>query len=147
MIESRHNQILITGSAGETIAAGKGLAALLNNGDLISFTGPLGAGKTCFIRGIAIGLGINESDVKSPSYTLVNEYHGIIPLYHFDLYRMNKTDELYEIGWDDYLIREGVVVVEWGEKAGRNMPEERIQIFIEILDQTKRKIELEFLNL
>jgi len=105
-------------------------------------TGPLGAGKTCLIRGIAAGLGIDENDVRSPSFTLVNEMYGKMPLYHFDLYRMKIIDELYEIGWDDYMMRDGVTVVEWGEKAEDMLPAESIFINIEILSENQRRISI-----
>jgi len=146
MIESRKNQELTSNSAEETLRAGSELAAQLKSGDLISFSGALGAGKTCFIKGIARGLGIDNNDVKSPSFTLVNEYHGRKALYHFDLYRMNKTEELYEIGWDDYLMRDGIVVVEWGEKAEKHLPLDRIDISIEIITEFQRGIKINFLG-
>ncbi|RKX31974.1 MAG: tRNA (adenosine(37)-N6)-threonylcarbamoyltransferase complex ATPase subunit type 1 TsaE, partial [Candidatus Zixiibacteriota bacterium] len=114
----------------------------LRSGDVVSLTGPLGAGKTCLIRGIAAGLGIDENDVRSPSFTLVNEMYGKMPLYHFDLYRMKKIDELYEIGWDDYMMRDGVTVVEWGEKAEDMLPVESIFINIEIISENQRRISI-----
>ena len=142
MILSRKNQSLITESEEQTVAAGCELAASLKSGDVVSLSGPLGAGKTCFIRGIAVGLGVNRDDIKSPSFTLVNEYYGSMPLYHFDLYRLKKTSELYGIGWDDYLMRDGVVVVEWGEKAKGRLPDRRIEINIKILSENKRHLEM-----
>jgi len=84
--------------------------------------------------------------VKSPSYTIINEYDGKIPLYHFDLYRMKDPTELYNIGWDDYLMRDGIVVVEWGEKAEEQMPKNRIDIDIEIVSETNRKLQIRFKN-
>jgi tRNA threonylcarbamoyladenosine biosynthesis protein TsaE len=146
MILDRKNQSLVTESEDQTVTAGKDLAATLRSGDVVSLSGPLGAGKTCFIRGIAVGLGVNRGDVKSPSFTLVNEYYGSMPLYHFDLYRMKKTSELYEIGWDDYLMRDGVVVVEWGEKAEGYLPDGRIEIVIEIISENKRRLELSLIG-
>jgi len=119
---------------------GRELAARLKLGDIVCLTGPLGAGKTCLIRGIAAGLGIDEDDVRSPSYTLVNEMYGTMPLFHFDLYRMKSIDELYEIGWDDYQMRDGVIVVEWAEKAGDRIPAGSIRIDIEIISENKRKL-------
>ncbi|UCD95247.1 MAG: tRNA (adenosine(37)-N6)-threonylcarbamoyltransferase complex ATPase subunit type 1 TsaE [Candidatus Zixiibacteriota bacterium] len=142
MVLSRKNQSLITESEEQTVAAGRELAATLKNGDVVSLSGPLGAGKTCFIRGIAIGLGVNRGDIKSPSFTLVNEYYGSMPLYHFDLYRLKEISELYGIGWDDYLMRDGIVVVEWGEKAGDRLPDRRIEINIKIISENKRHLEL-----
>jgi tRNA threonylcarbamoyladenosine biosynthesis protein TsaE len=138
----KKNQSLITESEEETVAAGSELAASLKSGDVVSLSGPLGAGKTCFIRGIAVGLGVNRDDIKSPSFTLVNEYYGSMPLYHFDLYRLKEISELYGIGWDDYLMRDGVVVVEWGEKAKGRLPDSRIEISIKILSENKRHLEV-----
>jgi tRNA threonylcarbamoyladenosine biosynthesis protein TsaE len=144
MIRGRTNQNLTTESAKETIAAGTELAEVLKNGDLVILTGPLGAGKTNFIKGIAVGMGVDEEDINSPSFTLVNEYTGNTALYHFDLYRMKETAELYQIGWDDYLMRDGVVVVEWGEKAREMLPEERIEVSIAILADTRRNMTIVF---
>jgi tRNA threonylcarbamoyladenosine biosynthesis protein TsaE len=144
MIKGRTNQNLTTESAEETITAGTELADVLENGDLVILTGPLGAGKTNFIKGIAVGMGVDEQDINSPSFTLVNEYTGSTALYHFDLYRMKETAELYQIGWDDYLMRDGVVVVEWGEKAREMLPEERIEVSIAILADTRRRLTIVF---
>jgi tRNA threonylcarbamoyladenosine biosynthesis protein TsaE len=146
MITSRQNQLLTTNSAEQTISAGRELAKILNDGDVIVFTGPLGAGKTTFIKGIALGLGVSENDIKSPSFTLVNEYPATKPMYHLDLYRMKDSSELYEIGWDDYLLRDGIIVVEWGEKARDFLPEKRIEISLEITGESERKISLSFIE-
>jgi len=146
MITDRNNQVITTKTEVQTVATGKELARILHDSDVIAFSGPLGAGKTTFIKGIACGLGIGENDVKSPSYTLVNEYPGLKPLYHFDLYRMKNSSELYEIGWDDYLLRDGIIVVEWGEKARDALPQKRIEILMEIVSQSERKISISFIE-
>lgn len=107
--------IFLTHTPEETEAVGQALAQKLLPGDIIAFRGDLGAGKTAFTRGIARGLGIT-GPVTSPTYTLVNEYpEGRLPLFHFDLYRLNDSDELFELGWEDYLSRGGVCAVEWSE--------------------------------
>ncbi|PKK84190.1 MAG: tRNA (adenosine(37)-N6)-threonylcarbamoyltransferase complex ATPase subunit type 1 TsaE [candidate division Zixibacteria bacterium HGW-Zixibacteria-1] len=137
---------MISRSVEETMELGRRKAAELKSGDVISLSGPLGAGKTCLIKGIAAGLGINAGDVRSPSFTLVNELYGKMPLYHFDLYRMKNISELYEIGWDDYLMREGITVVEWGEKAGDMMPRDSIKIEIKIVSEKRRKIFISYFN-
>ena len=104
-----------THSAAETEALGERLAARLTGGEVIAYTGDLGAGKTAFTRGLARGLGITVR-VTSPTFTIVNEYEGgRLPLFHFDMYRLSSSDELYDIGWEDYLARGGVCAVEWSE--------------------------------
>ena len=108
---------ITTHSADETQALGKKLAESLRPGDVIAYFGDLGAGKTAFTRGIAEGLGVSEQ-VTSPTYTIVNEYmSGRLPLFHFDMYRLGSSEELFDIGWEDYLTRGGVVAVEWSENV------------------------------
>ena len=107
----------ITNSEGETEALGVRLAEALAPGAVIAFTGDLGAGKTAFTRGLARGLGIADR-VASPTFTIVNEYEGgRLPLFHFDMYRLSSSDELFDVGWEDYLARGGVCAVEWSENV------------------------------
>ena len=103
-------------SPAETEALGEALAAKLKPGTVIAYTGDLGAGKTAFTRGLARGLGVTER-VTSPTFTIVNEYAGRIPLFHFDMYRLGSSEELFDIGWEDYLARGGVCAVEWSENV------------------------------
>ena len=108
---------ITTHSADETQALGQRLAKRLLPGDVIAYFGDLGAGKTALTRGIAQGLGVTDL-VTSPTYTIVNEYlTGRIPLFHFDMYRLGSSDELFDIGWEDYLARGGVCAVEWSENV------------------------------
>ena len=108
---------VITKSPEQTELLGKKLAAFLRPGDVIAYYGDLGAGKTAFTRGLAAGLGIREA-VTSPTYTIVNEYlSGRMPLFHFDMYRLSSSEELFDIGWEDYLARGGVCAVEWSENV------------------------------
>ena len=108
---------ITTYSADETQALGQRLAKRLLPGDVIAYFGDLGAGKTALTRGIAQGLGVTDL-VTSPTYTIVNEYlTGRIPLFHFDMYRLGSSDELFDIGWEDYLARGGVCAVEWSENV------------------------------
>ena len=108
---------ITTHSADETQALGQKLASRLAPGDVIAYFGDLGAGKTAFTRGLAQGLGITDP-VTSPTYTIVNEYlSGRIPLFHFYMYRLSSSDELFDIGWEDYLSRGGVCAVEWSENV------------------------------
>ena len=121
---------------------GAALAQVLQPGTVIAYRGDLGAGKTAFTRGLARGLGVTER-VTSPTYTIVNEYlGGRMPLFHFDMYRLGSEDELFDIGWDDYLERGGVCAVEWSENVWGAM-EDAIVITITRLDEDTRKIDIE----
>ena len=132
----------ITNSPSETEAVGAALAQVLQPGTVIAYRGDLGAGKTAFTRGLAKGLGSKEL-VTSPTYTIVNEYlDGRLPLFHFDMYRLGSEDELFDIGWDDYLERGGVCAVEWSENVWGAM-EDAIVITITRLSEETRKIEIE----
>lgn len=122
----------------ETEALGQRLAAQLHPGDIVSFYGDLGAGKTAFIRGMALGLGVTDP-VTSPTYTIVNEYRGRIPLFHFDLYRLSGPDDLFDIGWEDYLARGGICAVEWSERAEEEL-EDSVKVTIQRLSDTQRRI-------
>ena len=106
-----------SGSVEETEQLGQALAEHLGPGTVVAFTGDLGAGKTAFVRGLARGLGIPDR-VTSPTFTIVNEYEGgRLPLFHFDMYRLASSEELFDIGWEDYLARGGVCAVEWSENV------------------------------
>ena len=111
----------------ETEAAGQALAAKLRPGDVVAYRGDLGAGKTAFTRGLARGLGC-RGRVTSPTFTIVNEYEGPLPLFHFDLYRLGGEEELWDIGWEDYLARGGVCAVEWSEIAPGALPENTVYV-------------------
>lgn len=113
----REKMQIRTISPEETEAVGRKIAAKLLPGDIIAYYGDLGAGKTAFTRGLAAGLGVTEQ-VTSPTYTIVNEYlSGRMPLFHFDMYRLDSADDLFDIGWEDYLARGGVCAVEWSENV------------------------------
>ena len=132
----------ITKSPSETEAVGAALARVLQPGAVIAYRGDLGAGKTAFTRGLARGLGVKEN-VTSPTFTIVNEYlSGSMPLFHFDMYRRGSEDELFDIGWEDYLERGGVCAVEWSENVWGAM-EDAIVITISRLAEDVRKIEIE----
>lgn len=120
----------ITNSEQETQELGARLGRVLKEGSVIAYTGDLGAGKTAFTRGLAQGLGIPER-VTSPTFTIVNEYEGgRLPLFHFDMYRLGSADELYDIGWEDYLNRSGVCAVEWSENVDEALEDGTIRIDI-----------------
>ena len=126
----------------ETEALGQALGQSLKGGEIIAYTGDLGAGKTAFTRGLAKGLGISMA-VTSPTYTLVNEYlGGRLELFHFDMYRLGSSDDLFDIGWDDYLLRGGVCAVEWSENVSDAM-EDAIWVRIQRLDDDTRSITIE----
>ena len=132
----------ITNSPAETESIGVALGQRLKPGTVIAYRGDLGAGKTAFTRGLARGLGCREI-VTSPTYTIVNEYlGGRIPLFHFDMYRLRSSDDLWDIGWDDYLERGGVCAVEWSENVADAM-EDPIYITIEKTGEESRRITIE----
>ena len=119
-----------TESAEQTEALGQKLGASLPTGSVVAFRGGLGMGKTAFTRGLARGLGCTGR-VTSPTFTIVNEYRGSIPLFHFDMYRLESSDALFDIGWEDYLERGGVCAVEWSENVADAMPEGTVYVTIE----------------
>ena len=133
---------LITHSPEQTEALGFALGQRLSPGDIVAYKGDLGAGKTAFTRGLARGLGCTEQ-VTSPTYTIVNEYlSGRLPLFHFDMYRLTSSEDLWGIGWDDYLDRNGVCAVEWSENVEDAM-ENALWVTIESLGGDCRRITLE----
>ncbi len=124
----------VSHSTQETEQFGEEVAKSLRGGDVLAFTGSLGMGKTAFTRGLARGLGC-RGRVTSPTFTIVNEYDGKIPLFHFDMYRLGSSDELFDIGWDDYLARGGVCAVEWSERVSDALPENTIYVDIARTDE------------
>ncbi|MCL2409037.1 MAG: tRNA (adenosine(37)-N6)-threonylcarbamoyltransferase complex ATPase subunit type 1 TsaE [Oscillospiraceae bacterium] len=132
---------IITNNEFETMCEGEKLGRGLHSGSVVALYGGLGAGKTAFTRGLAKGLGI-ESAVSSPTFAIVNEYHGKVPLFHFDMYRLESETELFDIGWDDYLDRGGVCAVEWSEKVPGAFPSGTIVVKFEIIDENSRRLEI-----
>ena len=132
----------ITTSPKETEAVAEALGKVLKPGTVLAYTGDLGAGKTAFTRGLARGLGATDM-VTSPTYTIVNEYlSGRMPLFHFDMYRLASSDDLWDIGWEDYLERNGVCAVEWSENVADAM-EDVITVRIEKMGEDSRRITIE----
>ena len=132
----------ITNSPAETERVGAALGKILPPGAILAYRGDLGAGKTAFTRGLARGLGCGEI-VTSPTYTIVNEYlTGRLPLFHFDMYRLASSDDLWDIGWEDYLDRGGVCAVEWSENVDDAM-EDAIFVTIEKTGEDSRRITVE----
>ena len=118
-----------THSFEETVEFGMRLGAKLGSGDIICLSGDLGTGKTALTNGIAKSLGI-DSYITSPTFTIVNEYEGRLPLYHFDVYRISDPDEMFDIGFEEYMSGEGITIIEWGEQISEILPKEIIRINI-----------------
>ena len=133
---------LVSHTAEQTQALGKRIGQLAQPGDVFLLVGELGAGKTCLTQGIAWGLGIEEY-AMSPTFVIMRELHGRLPLYHIDLYRLDQIEESMDLGLDDYLYSKGVCVVEWAEKALSILPRERLLIRISYLSDTGRSFEME----
>ncbi len=135
----------VTRSEAETRAVARELAAdlELRAGDTLLLLGDLGTGKTVFARGLATGLGVDPDEVRSPSFTLVNPYRGIVPVYHVDLYRIEDTRDLDELGLEEILGGDGVAVVEWAERLGPYRPERCVEVRIEDRGGSERLITVE----
>ena len=132
----------ITNSERETEEIGRRFAEKLPGGTVVAMYGDLGAGKTAFVRGMARGLGL-DCRVSSPTFTIVNEYLGPRELIHFDMYRLSGADELFDIGWEDYLARGAVCAVEWSENVEDAFFGDEVRVTIEKLSDTGRKITIE----
>lgn len=134
---------MISKSVEDTIAAGASLAKKLGAGDVVALVGDLGAGKTVFAKGIAKGLGVkNPRYVNSPTFVLIKEYRGRIPLYHFDLYRPNKTNMLDAESYEEYFYGDGVTVIEWADKIRKLLPQKYTEVRLSVAGENKRKIEI-----
>lgn len=132
---------VVSRSAQETQALGERLGARLGRGDVVACIGPLGAGKTCFLQGLARGLGV-MTDVTSPTFVLVNQYRGRLPVYHVDAYRTGSLTELVDLGLEEMLHGEGVTVVEWADKLLPLLPPRTVTVTIAGLGDEPREIEL-----
>ena len=129
------NQIFKTESPEDTQALGEKLGRTLNRGDVIALIGDLGTGKTCLTQGIARGVGIAPDEVvNSPSYILINEYNGAIPIYHIDLYRLEDSEEIAELGLREYIDGDGICIIEWAERMADTLPDTCIKIKITLAD-------------
>lgn len=130
---------LVTKNLRQTIKLGEQLARGVKKGDVIALIGDLGAGKTSFTQGIARGLGV-KGYIRSPSFKLINEYKGTLPVFHFDLYRLKNISEVEDLGYKDYFYNGGITIIEWAEKIKPILPEEYWQVNLFNLGGTKRKI-------
>ena len=136
---------IITKSEKETQEAGEKLVQTLAPGSVVAMYGDLGAGKTAFVRGMTRGLGI-DFPVSSPTFNVVNEYPGKVPLFHFDMYRLGSADELFDIGWDDYLERGGICAVEWSENVEEAFEPGTVKVIITKLGDSEREITVEVME-
>jgi len=132
---------LITRGEEETIQLGQELASELRPGSVVALYGELGAGKTCFIKGVCKGLGVQE-EVTSPSFTLLNLYQGRLPVYHFDFFRLQTPEEAWDIGFGEFIYQDGVSLIEWAEKVKDILPEGRIDVFLKRINKNLREIEI-----
>lgn len=135
-------EIIITNSEKETENAGERLGSRIRDGSVIAMYGDLGAGKTAFVRGLARGMGI-DARVSSPTFTIVNEYIGARTLLHFDMYRLDSAEELFDIGWEDYIARNAVCAVEWSENVQDAFFGDEIRLTIKKQSDTQREITIE----
>ncbi|MBU0573478.1 MAG: tRNA (adenosine(37)-N6)-threonylcarbamoyltransferase complex ATPase subunit type 1 TsaE [Candidatus Margulisbacteria bacterium] len=132
--------VIETKNRGQTHKLGKKIGGALKDGEIVAFYGPLGAGKTTLIQGIAEGFGVKDY-VTSPTFTLINEYQGkAFPLYHIDLYRLEDINEIDDLGIDEYFLKDGVCLIEWAEKMEESLPKDVIKIKIKYISEDERHI-------
>ena len=130
---------IVTNSTAETESLGESLAARLKGGEVLALFGPMGMGKTAFTRGLARGLGV-QGGVSSPTFALVHEHAGKIPLYHFDMFRVTSWDDLYSTGFFDYLESDGVLVIEWSENIEGALPENAVRITVSLGETENQRV-------
>ena len=130
---------IITESYAETKQIGRALGSLLGAGDIVALYGDLGAGKTAFSQGIAAGMGIEDA-ITSPTYLVIKVYPADLPLYHIDTYRLEGSEDLVYLGYEEFFFGTGVTVIEWAEKISDLLPEERLDVNIEVMGEFKRKL-------
>ena len=136
--------IYTTHSPEETRELASRIAVDLKPGDVLALSGPLGSGKTCFVQGVARGLGVAERYITSPAFVLIREYRGRLPFYHIDLYRLVPGIEIGMLGLEEYLDGDGITAIEWSEKMEEGLPERTIGVSIECLDEMTREINIIF---
>lgn len=130
-----------TTSPEETRAIGKKLGERLSAGDLVALIGELGSGKTVLTQGICLGLRVEEQ-VKSPSFIIITQYDGVIPVYHFDLYRIQSVDEFLALGYEEYFYGKGATIIEWAEKVTSLLPHDRIEVHLSIVNERRRELSI-----
>jgi tRNA threonylcarbamoyladenosine biosynthesis protein TsaE len=127
-------------SVEKTMWLGQELGNQLAGGDVVALIGDLGGGKTWFTKGVALGLGIGSDSIVSPTFTLVNEYHGIHPLYHIDLYRLTSKSDILALGLEEYLSGSGIAVIEWADRWPDELPEDTIQVALRMVNEHTREL-------
>ena len=133
---------VVTQGPDQTVRLGRLLGEILPPGAFVALVGSLGAGKTVLTKGLARGLGVEDDrEVTSPTFVLVNEYRGRVPVFHLDLYRLDSYAEVEEIGWDEFVSGPGVTIVEWADKVADDLPPERIEIQLQWAGEEKRRLE------
>lgn len=136
-----HTWTTLTSTPGETVSLAERLGRLLQPGDVIALIGELGSGKTLFSQGLARGLKVPETFyITSPTFAIINEYPGRIPFYHLDLYRVDSAAECSDLGIEELLYGQGTVAIEWAERLGENLPEERLEVHLAFNDETSRSL-------
>ncbi len=135
----------ISKSEDETVRLGRDFAGRLAAGSFVGLYGDLGSGKTQFVKGICEGFRVHEV-VNSPTFTIVNEYHGTLPVFHIDLYRMKNVEEILNIGFDEYIEAGGVCLVEWAEKLDGIIPEKRFDVKMSVVDESTREISIALMD-
>lgn len=130
----------ISKSIKDTEHISKVLSKLLNPGDIICLIGELGAGKTCFSKGLINRLGVPNKYIASPTFTIINEYNGKYPIYHFDLYRLNNETDLEVLGFEEYFYGKGITIIEWADKMKKLLPEDRLDIYLSYMGENTRRI-------
>lgn len=134
---------ILSNSPNETKQIGQRFGRRLKKGDVVALIGELGAGKTCFIQGVMKGLDVLRKDITSPTFVLMNIYKGKVPVYHFDMYRINNLKEVEELGYEEYFYGGGVAVIEWADRIKKLLPKKCIKIYMKIAGDKKREIKIE----
>lgn len=133
---------IISDSAGKTLDIGKRLAGNFKKGDIVCLFGDLGSGKTVLTKGISSGLGVDKDKVASPTFVILRQYEGKLMIYHFDLYRLNRPEDILDLGYEEYFFGEGISVIEWADKLGRLQPREFLKIQLLVAGKDKRKLKI-----
>lgn len=133
---------ILSGSPDKTRDIGEKLGRGLKKGDIVALIGELGSGKTCFTQGLMKGLGVKDHKITSPSFVLINEYKGILPVYHFDIYRLNNVNEVIDLGYEEYFYGSGVTIIEWADKIEELLPVDCIRVKLRIVGSDEREINI-----